>query len=799
MRKRLAAIVLLMLAVWALPVMAQANEKVEYIDFKTNGKSEPYKEYVLESGKLVRDDKSVTEYTPVNSNTVEWSTGNYVVSSEVTITGRITVSGFVNLILKDGAKLKANQGITAHNGNYLTIYAQSEDDNEMGCIEIPSNLGMNAGIGGIFDNFSSDKGNCGTVTFNGGRISFTQGESGSVNERKAAGIGGAYNGSGGKITVNGGIIEGIKRYEGACIGGGWNGTGNIFTINGGVIRNLSSEYGAAIGGGKRHNNGGYGGTITINGGTLTSISSADGACIGGGSGGKGGNITINGGVITLATNSQIADIDGAGIGGGDGGAGGTITINGGTINMIQNQNKRYFGAGIGGGNGGNGGTIKITGGNITSKRSTGIAAIGSGKNAAAVDVQIAPAEGNMILVKYGDSEIGRYYENEVVHQWDKNELTIKTEDNGFSPVSIDTAPQTKTMLSDFSFTVTSKDPAGLDGFTVKYKTGEQEYSGTLPTDLGTYDVLVSRKQTISRNADNSVNLENSYKRFECEIPGGLTIVKADRSAPEQGKDFTVGDETYMGFGDGWLKPAGTDALEYRPKDAADFAALDSCAEGLAPGAYVVRFAETGTYNASEVATVNILASTQKTDVQLVKEAIEALPDSVEPDDVKTVTAICDAQKLFLALGEQERGKIEPRLVEKLNALIAAAFRYVIVEGDGASVMAASKTALRFVANGPAQWLQAVKVDGSALAQSRYTVESGSTIVTLHDDYVASLPAGEHTLTLVYNDGSVSAQFSVLAELNLPQTGDNSGFAQWAALALLCAGGVIALLTRRKRA
>lgn len=765
MRKRLAAIVLLMLAVWALPVMAQANEKVEYIDFKTNGKSEPYKEYVLESGKLVRDDKSVTEYTPVNSNTVEWSTGNYVVSSEVTITGRITVSGFVNLILKDGAKLKANQGITVHNNTYLTIYAQSEEESTMGCIEIPSNLGMNAGIGGIFDNFSSDKGNCGTVTFNGGRISFTQGESGSVNERKAAGIGGAYNGSGGKITVNGGIIEGIKRYEGACIGGGWNGTGNIFTMNGGVIRNLSSEYGAAIGGGKRHRDGGYGGTITINVGTIANIASSYGACIGGGDGGKGGKITINGG----------------------------------TININQDPDKQYYGAGIGGGNGGNGGTIKITGGNITSKRSTGIAAIGSGKNAAAVDVQIAPAEGNMILVKYGDSEIGSYYENESVQQWDKNELTIKTEDNGFSPVSIDTAPQTKTMIDPaLSFEVKST-PAGLDGFTVKYRTGEQEYSDTVPTGLGTYDVLVSRAQTISRYDDQSVDVTNSYKRFECKIPGGLKIIRADRSAPVPGTDFTAGNETYMGFDDGWLKPEGTDALEYRPKDAADFTALDSLAEGLAPGAYVVRFAETGTYNASEVATVNILASTKKTDVQLVKEAIEALPDSVEPDEVETVTAICDAQKLFLALGEQERGKIEPRLVEKLNALIAAAFRYVIVEGDGASVMAASKTALRFVANGPAQWLQAVKVDGSALAQSRYTVESGSTIVTLHDDYVASLPAGEHTLTLVYNDGSVSAQFSVLAELNLPQTGDNSGLAQWAALALLCAGGVIALLARRKRA
>ena len=41
--------------------------------------------------------------------------------------------------------------------------------------------------------------------------------------------------------------------------------------------------------------------------------------------------------------------------------------------------------------------------------------------------------------------------------------------------------------------------------------------------------------------------------------------------------------------------------------------------------------------------------------------------------------------------------------------------------------------------------------------------------------------------------------SVLAALDLPQTGDRSGLAQWAALALLCAGGVIALLARRKRA
>ena len=263
MRKRLAAVVLLMLAVWALPVMAQANDEVKYIDFKTNGKSELFREYVLENGQLVRDDKSVTEYTLVDSNTVAWNTGNYVVSGDVTINGRITVGGIVNLILKDSATLKANQGITVHNGSILTIYAQSEDENRMGRIVIPGNLEDNAGIGGIYSGSPNERA-CGSVTFNGGRISFTQDESGSVNERKAAGIGGARNGGGGAITVNGGIIEDIKRYEGACIGGGWNSPGGTFVINGGTIRNLASEYGACIGGGRGYTDG----AITINGGTI---------------------------------------------------------------------------------------------------------------------------------------------------------------------------------------------------------------------------------------------------------------------------------------------------------------------------------------------------------------------------------------------------------------------------------------------------------------------------------------------------------------------------------------------------
>ena len=768
-----------MLAVWALSVMAQALDPVTYID------------YVPDGDGIKQSIGQVTKYTLVDSNTVAWNAGNYVVSGDVTINGRITVGGNVNLILKDGATLKANQGITVHNGSILTIYAQSEDEDTMGRIVIPGNLKDNAGIGGVFSGDPSERA-CGIVTFNGGRISFTQGESGSVSERKAAGIGGARDGGGGAITVNGGIIEDIKRYEGACIGGGWNSPGGTFVINGGTIRNLASEYGACIGGGRGYADG----AITINGGTIENIANSYGAAIGGGYNALGREIKINGGSITIVE-GDYDSVSGAGIGGGDGKEGKNITITGGTININQSGKNNRTGAAIGGGQGGEAKNITIRGGEIHAKTAAA-PAIGSPKDST-FKVTVAPVEGEMIRAKNGSSEIGSYYENESVQQWDKNELTLETEDNGFKTVSIDTAPQTKTMIDPaLSFEV-KPTPASLGSFTVKYKTGEQAYSETVPTGVGTYDVRVSRAQTISRNTDNSVNLENSFKRFTLEIPGGLKIIKADRSAPVPGTDFTAGNETYMGLGDGWLQPEGAEKLEYRLQGAADFAALDSRADGLAPGTYEVRFAETDIYNASAVATVNVLASTQKTDVQLVREALGALPDSVEPDDVDTVTAIRNAQKLFLALGAQERGQIEQQLVEKLNALIADAFRYAIVEGDGASVMAASKRALRFVANGPAQWLQAVKVDGSVLAQNRYTVESGSTIVTLHDDYVASLPAGEHNLTLVYNDGSVSAQFSVLAALDLPQTGDHSGLAQWAALTLLCAGGVIAMLARRKRA
>ena len=76
------------------------------------------------------------------------------------------------------------------------------------------------------------------------------------------------------------------------------------------------------------------------------------------------------------------------------------------------------------------------------------------------------------------------------------------------------------------------------------------------------------------------------------------------------------------------------------------------------------------------------------------------------------------------------------------------------------------------------------VDGRTLDAKHYTAQSGSTIITLTADYVETLAAGEHTLTVRYTDGETSAHFTVMpVREDLPQTGDGSHLMIW--LVLLC--------------
>ncbi len=232
--------------------------------------------------------------TVVESSTTTWSTGWYVVNSNVTISSRVTVSGEVNLILADGYTLTASQGITVDGSNSLTIYGQA--------------------------------GGTGTLT----ATTKTEG---------TAGIGGGFVGAGGTITINGGTVEATGGSNAAGIGGGASGAGGTITINGGTVTATGGSAAAGIGGGQN----GAGGTITINGGTVTATGGSEGnggAGIGGGSAGAGGDVTITGGTVTATGNGSY----GKGIGSGsEYASNGTCSISGSAVVFASAESSNAIG------------------------------------------------------------------------------------------------------------------------------------------------------------------------------------------------------------------------------------------------------------------------------------------------------------------------------------------------------------------------------------------------------------------------------------------------------------------------
>ena len=66
------------------------------------------------------------------SSTTTWEAGTYVVEGDVTISGKITLNGAVDLIIKDGAKLTVNNKILGSTSKYnLSIYGQANQTGQL--------------------------------------------------------------------------------------------------------------------------------------------------------------------------------------------------------------------------------------------------------------------------------------------------------------------------------------------------------------------------------------------------------------------------------------------------------------------------------------------------------------------------------------------------------------------------------------------------------------------------------------------------------------------------------------------
>ena len=152
---------------------------------------------------------------------------------------------------------------------------------------------------------------------------------------------------------------------------------------------------------------------------------------------------------------------------------------------------------------------------------------------------------------------------------------------------------------------------------------------------------------------------------------------------------------------------------------------------------------------------------------------------------------------------------------------AGASDYKIVEGANGTWTQNSDGTLTFRANGDFSKFTGVKVDGTLIDAKNYTAVSGSTVITLKADYLKTLSAGTHKITVVYTDGECSANFEVKKaaseqtkptegdktdtttpaggkDTTSPQTGDNSNLALWFAVLFVSGAGVLGTTVYSKR-
>ena len=128
----------------------------------------------------------------------------------------------------------------------------------------------------------------------------------------------------------------------------------------------------------------------------------------------------------------------------------------------------------------------------------------------------------------------------------------------------------------------------------------------------------------------------------------------------------------------------------------------------------------------------------------------------------------------------------------------------IIEGKGQSITEGEKKALTFRSNALFDDFDRVELDYETLDDKNYTVEEGSTVVTLNADFVAALPAGEHTIGIVSTNGTATTTFIIKekpAADNSSDTGDSTSLPLLIGLMLLSIAGITGMTgcRRRKRA
>ena len=92
------------------------------------------------------------------------------------------------------------------------------------------------------------------------------------------------------------------------------------------------------------------------------------------------------------------------------------------------------------------------------------------------------------------------------------------------------------------------------------------------------------------------------------------------------------------------------------------------------------------------------------------------------------------------------------------SLVVAGNDYSVTQGNNAEWSQGTDNGLAFQGSGQSAFT--VRIDGSAVPESKLSLSPDGKTVTVSPEYLETLSTGSHTLTLVYTDGSARAKFNI---------------------------------------
>ena len=570
------------------------------------------------------------------------------------------------------------------------------------------------------------------------------------------------------LTVNGGIYVSSWTASKLTIYGQENGTGELY-----AYASSGSDY-AGIGGNKEPY--GTSGEITINGGNITAVGDGIGAGIGGGDMGGFECITINGGTVTAT-------------GGNNGGSSGIGTFEGGSTS----------------------GTITISGGTVMATGTN------HGIDASFMGTISTGNDGHAVIFASYTNSMGSYFRYSSSQNRDSWRGVIFEGNSGqiygddITPSESFEIPSDKTLTIDSGKSLTI--PAGKT-LTVTGKltnNGKFYVDGTLNgTVNGNGDVyynLAPTDCTVSSTGIEKHN-EKTYAKEESEItltpdtPQVGYLFDSWEVSPESvqinnNNSFTMPNEALTVTAK-WIEcPHDGDKETRNAKEA-------TCTEaGYSGDVYCLVCNEMITKGHDINMASHKLNYIPKTDATVTETGNDEYWQCTVCDkyfsDAEGTNEITDLEGW--KAGDGKIDKLPPE----------------IIKGMDQSVTEGEKKALSFTSNAAYSDFIRVELDGSELSEENYEKAEGSIIITLDADYVATLPAGEHTIGIVSESGTATTTFTV-AEKAAPgtsddsdrdskadadknaKTGDDANLALWLALMLLSGAGITGttIYTRRKR-